>query len=214
LISNSLRCAIIGREQPVSQQIARCAGPGFVGIAAKVSAHGRNELSSMCIPHVNIHIENEGRDLLNHTGDGEISTKLLCVLHVAAATGLQVTGVRRAAALTGVMSRTTNLPAPASALRNCSATSFSRRCSSVCGPFTSPCRLVSRSSKSNTATLSGSACASDETNSISATTKPGLRMIVVREFTAAQHQCRLYKTVRPCFKPELLLSSISRREET
>jgi len=49
----------------------------------------------MCIPHVNIHVENEGRDLLNHTGDGEISTKLLCVLHVAAATGLQVTGVRR-----------------------------------------------------------------------------------------------------------------------
>jgi len=49
----------------------------------------------MRIPQVDIHIENEGRDLLNQTGDGEIGTKLLCVLDVAAAACLQVTGVRR-----------------------------------------------------------------------------------------------------------------------
>lgn len=49
----------------------------------------------MCIPQIDIHIENEGRDLLNQTGDGEIGTKLLGVLHVAAAAGLQVAGVRR-----------------------------------------------------------------------------------------------------------------------
>lgn len=48
----------------------------------------------MCVPQVDIHIENKVRDLLNHTGDGKISTKLLRVFHVAAATGLQVTGVR------------------------------------------------------------------------------------------------------------------------
>src|SRR6202011_4860333 len=66
---------------------------------------------------------------------------------------------------------------------------------------TSPCRLVSSSSKSNTATLGGSACTGDETHSISTTTKPVIRMIVVREFTAAQQQLWMYKTVRPCFKP-------------
>ena len=49
----------------------------------------------MRIPQVDIHIENEGRDLLNQTGDGEIGTKLLCVLDVAAAACLQVIGVRR-----------------------------------------------------------------------------------------------------------------------
>ena len=46
----------------------------------------------MDVPHVNIHIENEVRDLLNHTGDGKISAELLCVLHVA---GLPVAAVRR-----------------------------------------------------------------------------------------------------------------------
>jgi len=48
----------------------------------------------MCVPQVDVHIENKVRDLLNHTGDGKISTKLLRVFHVAAATSLQVTGVR------------------------------------------------------------------------------------------------------------------------
>ena len=48
----------------------------------------------MGVTQVNIHVENKVRDLLNHTGDGKISTKLLRVFHVAAATGLQVTAVR------------------------------------------------------------------------------------------------------------------------
>jgi hypothetical protein len=48
-ISNSLRRAVVGCEQPVSHQIVGSAGPGFVGIAAKVDAHGRNEVSSMCV---------------------------------------------------------------------------------------------------------------------------------------------------------------------
>jgi ABC transporter substrate binding protein (PQQ-dependent alcohol dehydrogenase system) len=37
-------------------------------------------------------------------------------------------------------------------------------------------------------------------------------MIVVREFTAMQHQRSSYKTVRPCFKPELPLWSVGRRK--
>ena len=48
----------------------------------------------MGIAQVDIHIENKVRDLLNHARDGEIRTNLLCVLHVATATGLQVTAVR------------------------------------------------------------------------------------------------------------------------
>jgi hypothetical protein len=36
--------------------------------------------------------------------------------------------------------------------------------------------------------LGGSACTGDETNSINAMRKPGIRMIVAREFTAAQQQ--------------------------
>src|SRR4030088_491478 len=94
-MGKSSRRPVVRREQPVSQQKAHGTRPGFVGIASKVGAHGRNELSSMCVPQVNIHIENEGGDLLNQTGVGEIGTKLLCVLHVAAATGLPVTGLRR-----------------------------------------------------------------------------------------------------------------------
>ena len=49
----------------------------------------------MDVPHVNIHIENKVRDLLNHAGDGKISAELLCVLHVAAAAGLQMAAMRR-----------------------------------------------------------------------------------------------------------------------
>ena len=49
----------------------------------------------MDVPHVNIHIENKVRDLLNRTGDGKIGAELLRVLHVAAATGLQVAAARR-----------------------------------------------------------------------------------------------------------------------
>lgn len=49
----------------------------------------------MDVPHVNIHIENKVRDLLNHTGDGKISAEPLRVLHVAAAAGLPVAAVRR-----------------------------------------------------------------------------------------------------------------------
>jgi hypothetical protein len=49
----------------------------------------------MCIAQENIHIENKRRDLLNHAGDGDIGTESLCKLHIAATTGLQVTGVRR-----------------------------------------------------------------------------------------------------------------------
>src|SRR5258708_19566736 len=100
----------------------------------------------MCVPQVNIHIKNEGGDLFNQTGDGEIGSKLLCVLHVAAATGLQVTCVRRSIDRRDVEDDKLS----ANALRSCSATSFSRRCSSACGPFTSPCRLVSSTSKPNT----------------------------------------------------------------
>src|SRR6267142_434289 len=73
-----------------------------------------------------------------------------------------------AAALTGAMSRTANFPDSASALRNWSPALISRRCSSVRGPSTSPCRLVSTSSKSNTATLSGPARAGADIVSVNA----------------------------------------------
>src|SRR6202171_2991916 len=85
-----LRRAIVGREQPVSQQIARRAEPGFVGIAAKVDAHRRDELSGLGGPNINIHVQNKVRNLLNHARDGKIGTELLCVLRVAAAAGLQI----------------------------------------------------------------------------------------------------------------------------
>ena len=48
----------------------------------------------MGIAQVDIHIENKVRDLLNHARDGKICTNLLCVLHIAATAGLQVTAVR------------------------------------------------------------------------------------------------------------------------
>src|SRR5258707_12463625 len=73
-----------------------------------------------------------------------------------------------AAALTGAMSRTANFPDSASALRNWSPALISRRCSSVRGPSTSPCRLVSTSSKSNTATLSRPARAGADIASVNA----------------------------------------------
>ncbi len=100
------RRAVVGREQPISQQIARSAGPGFVGIAAKVGAHRRDEPSGMGVPNVDIHIQNEVRNLLNHTRDREIGAELLCVAHVATA------------ALTGATSRTANFPDSANALRS------------------------------------------------------------------------------------------------
>src|SRR6266851_7833191 len=90
-----LRRAVVGREQPISQQIVRRAEPGFVGIAAKVGAHRRDDLSGSGVPYVDIHIQNKVRNLLNHTRDGEIGTELLCVVHVAAAAGLQIAAVRR-----------------------------------------------------------------------------------------------------------------------
>ena len=70
----------------------------------------------MDVPHVNIHIENKVRDLLNHAGDGKISGELLRVLHVATAAGLQMAAVRRS--IDRAMSRRTNLPDSANALRS------------------------------------------------------------------------------------------------
>src|SRR5580692_875619 len=92
-ITTSLRRAVVGREQPVPQQIAHGARPGFVRVAAKICAHGPDELPGMRVPQIDIHVEDEGRDLLNLAGDGEIGAKPLCQLHVTAATGLQITGV-------------------------------------------------------------------------------------------------------------------------
>src|SRR3979490_2345260 len=90
-----LRRAVVGREQPVSQQIARSTGPGFVGIAAYVVAHRRYELAGMGVRNVDIHIQNKVRNLLNHARDREIGPELLCVARVATAAGLQVAAVRR-----------------------------------------------------------------------------------------------------------------------
>jgi hypothetical protein len=50
-------------------------------------------MSGMRVAQVDVHIEDEVRDLLNHTCNGKISTELLRLLHVAAATGLQVAAV-------------------------------------------------------------------------------------------------------------------------
>ena len=49
----------------------------------------------MRIPQLGIHAETEGRELLHDAGDGEIRTKLTCILHITAAASLQITGVHR-----------------------------------------------------------------------------------------------------------------------
>src|SRR4029077_19048397 len=78
----SLRRAVVRRQQPDAQQIAHGARPGFVGVAAKVRTHDRDEPPGMRVPQVDIHVEDEGGDLLNQTGDGEIGAKLLGQFHV------------------------------------------------------------------------------------------------------------------------------------
>jgi hypothetical protein len=52
-ISNSLRRAVVGCEQPVSHQIAGSAGPGFVGITYRVSARG-SQLRGDPVAHLKI----------------------------------------------------------------------------------------------------------------------------------------------------------------
>src|SRR6266566_603157 len=113
----SLRSAIVRREQPVPQQIARRAGPGFVGIAAQIHAHGCHEVAGVGIAQVDIHIENEVRDLLNYSRDGEVrvpSRWAYCTSQPPQACKL----LPCAATLTGVMSRTADFPDSASPLRN------------------------------------------------------------------------------------------------
>ena len=44
---------------------------------------------------MDIHVENKGRDILLDAGDGEIRSKLTCILNITAAASLQITGVHR-----------------------------------------------------------------------------------------------------------------------
>ena len=49
----------------------------------------------MGIPQIDIHIEDESRDLLNHTCNGNVGTELLRQVYITTAAGLQIAGVRR-----------------------------------------------------------------------------------------------------------------------
>ena len=49
----------------------------------------------MHVAQVDVHVENEVRDLLHHAGDGHIRAQLLRILHIATAAGLQIAAVRR-----------------------------------------------------------------------------------------------------------------------
>jgi len=135
----------------------------------------------------------------------------LGVLHIAATAGLQIAAVRcnidRRNVENGGFS---GFRQP---LAQLISGVISRCCSSFRGPSTSPCGLVSTSSKLNTATLSGSARAGIEAISVNAMrTKMDFKIGICEIQGGVATKRRLQgKTIPSCFKPEAPLSSVQSR---
>src|SRR5258708_973499 len=56
--------SVVGRKQPVVQELIRGARPRFVGVAAEVCAHRDHEFPGMDVVDVNVHVKDKVGDLL------------------------------------------------------------------------------------------------------------------------------------------------------
>src|SRR5204863_5889435 len=57
LSAGSLRLAKIRLQQAVAYEIVRCPRPGFIGVAAKIGVHRRDELPGMDVAHEDGQVE-------------------------------------------------------------------------------------------------------------------------------------------------------------
>ena len=83
---------IVGREQPVANQIIERARPGLLRVATHIGTHGGDGRARRDVADVDVHIEDQIGYLLDGTGDREFGAQAFGHLPIAAAAALQVAG--------------------------------------------------------------------------------------------------------------------------
>jgi hypothetical protein len=68
-----------GRQEVVLHQIGDAPGPGFIGVAPNVDAVDKRQFSGRDVGHVDVDVEDEIRDLLDHDPRSIIGPELLAV---------------------------------------------------------------------------------------------------------------------------------------
>src|SRR5271156_1808482 len=76
-----------GRKQVVLHQISDAVAPGFIGVAANVDAVDKRQFPGRDVGHVDVDVEDEVRDLLDHDPCGGIGAERFAVAELAAAAG-------------------------------------------------------------------------------------------------------------------------------
>src|SRR5580693_35974 len=81
-----------GRKQVVLHQIGDAVAPGFIRVAANVDAVDERQFPGRHVGHVDVDVEDEVRDLLDHDPCGGIGAERVAVAELAAAAGAKGNG--------------------------------------------------------------------------------------------------------------------------